>query len=151
MPRNIDQIVSELAALKPCDFEDATSDCDGVERLEKLVHELMALPQPERGARALFDVMERMGDSDLGMPGPLVHALEAMPGRYERELGESLKRKPVHLSVWMVNRILNGTRDPEVRQHYFDLLGDASEHPGATEGVRDEALYFIELQVKKAM
>src|SRR5439155_10043350 len=32
--------------------------------------------------------------ADLGSPGPLVHTLERMRGHYERELVESIKRRP---------------------------------------------------------
>jgi hypothetical protein len=150
MSRPFDQIIAGLVALEARDFDDKTPGFDGNERLDELTRELMALPQPERGVRALFDVMERLPDSDLGTPGPLVHALEKMKGRYESELAESLKRKPVYLSVWMVNRILNAMHDPEQRQYYINLLGDASEHPEATDIARDQALYYIEYQVKKS-
>ena len=142
--------MADFATLEPRDFDDQASGGDGLQRLEELTRELMALPQPERGVRALFEFMERMGDSDLGMLGPIVRALEAMPDHYESELAESFKRKPVYLTVWMVNRILNGRNDPEQRQHYLNLLGDASEHPGATEVASEQALYYIEYQVKKA-
>ena len=54
---------------------------DGHERLHEFTEELMTLPEPECGVRALFDGMERMPDADLGCPGPLVHTLERMPGR----------------------------------------------------------------------
>src|SRR5437773_2057684 len=78
-------------------------------------------------------VMERMPDTEMGAPGPLVHALERMSGRYENELVESIKRKPTPLAIWMVNGILNGTRSREQRQYYMDLLRFAVDHPAATE------------------
>src|SRR5205814_10377679 len=86
MPRTFEQIIEGLAALNAEDFDYHTPGFDGHEQLHELTEELMALPQPERAIRALFDVMERMPDADLGSPGPLVHTLERMLGHYEREL-----------------------------------------------------------------
>src|SRR6266487_324022 len=139
MPRTFEQIIEGLGALNAEDFDYHTPGFDGHEQLHELTEELMALPQPERAIRALFDVMERMPDADLGSPGPLVHTLERMLGHYERELVESIKRRPSPTAIWMVNRILNGTRVPEQRQFYIDLLRFAAEHPKAPESARYEA------------
>ena len=146
MPRTFDQILAGLAALKAEDFDCHTPGFDGNERLHELTEELMTLPQPERGVPALFDVMERMPEADLGSPGPLVHTLERMRGHYERELVESIKRRPSPTAIWMVNRILNATRVPEQRKFYMDLLRFAAEHPAAPESARHEAEHFIEYQ-----
>ena len=148
MPRTFDQIIADLAALKPEDFDFMRRDSDGPERLNALTDELMTLPQPERAVRPMFEVMERMPESDLGSPGPLVHTLEQMCGHYEGELVESIKRRPTPLAVWMVNRILNATRSPEQRQFYMDLLRFAAEHPKAPESARRQAHDFIEHQTR---
>lgn len=149
MARSFEQIVAGLAALKAEDFDYHKPGFDGNERLHELTKELMALPQPERGIRALFDVMERMPDADLGSPGPLVHTLERMRGRHESELVESIKRLPTPTAVWMVNRILNATHDREEREFYMDLLRFAAEHPTAPESAKHEAQHFIEYQTRK--
>src|SRR3954468_10393913 len=128
MPRTFEQVVADLAALKPEDFDFMRPDSNGPARLNTLADELMTLPQPERAVRPMFDVMERMPESDLGSPGPLVHTLEQMRGHYESELVESIKRKPTPLAIWMVNRILNATQAREQRQAYLDLLQLAAEH-----------------------
>jgi hypothetical protein len=143
MPRTFDQILAAFAALRPSDFD---NEAVGVCKLNELTDELMALPQPERAIPAMFSVMERMPDIEMGTPGPLVHTLEQMRGRYESELVESIKRQPAGLSIWMVNRILNVTRDQEQRQFYMDLLRFAAEHPAASEELRYEAQHHIEYQ-----
>jgi hypothetical protein len=143
MPRTFDQSLADFAALQPSDFD---NEAAGICILNELTDELMALPQPERAIPALFGVMERMPDVEMGTPGPLVHTLEQMRGLYERELVESIKRQPAGLSIWMVNRILNATRVPEQRQFYMDLLQFAAEHPAATKYARHEARFFIEHQ-----
>jgi hypothetical protein len=146
MSLTFDQILAGLAALKPEDFDLMRLDSDGSERLNALTEELMLLPQPERGVRAMFEVMERLPKSDLGSPGPLVHTLEQMRGHYESELIESIRRRPTPLAVWMVNRLLNASRAPEERLAYLDLLRFAAEHPAAPEAARHEAQHFIEYQ-----
>ncbi len=110
----------------------------------------MALPHPERAIRTLFAVIESMPDTDMGHPGPLVHALEKMRGHYEHQLVESIKRRPTFLTVWMVNRILNATSDVEQRRFYLDLLQFAAEHAAAPESARREARYFIKYQTGAA-
>jgi hypothetical protein len=141
MIRTFEQILEGLAALKPEDFDNFIP-----EELFALTDELMALPNPERGIPALFNLMERLSGSDLGCPGPIVHTLESMQGHYESELCESLRRKPTPLSVWMVNRILNACRNPEERNAYLAVLESAAEHPEASNEARNDALHFIELQ-----
>jgi hypothetical protein len=149
MPRNLEQIIAGLAALKAEDFDYQKPGFDGNERLYELTEELLTTPQPERGVSALFDVMERMPEADLGSPGPLVHTLEKMRGHYEQELVESIKRKPSPTAIWMVNRILNATRAPDQRQFYMDLLRFATEHPLACEAARNEAQHFVDYQSKR--
>jgi len=143
MPRTFGQILADFEALKPSDFD---NEAAGVCKLYELTDELMAQPQPERAIPTLFAVFERMPDTEMGTPGPLVHTLEQMRGRYERELVESIKRKPTDLAIGMVNRILNATRVPEQRQFYMDLLRFAAEHPAAPESARSRAHGYIEYQ-----
>jgi hypothetical protein len=147
MPRTFDQLLDDFVALKPSDFVDEYA---GLDKLRGLTDELMAQPQPERAIPALFAVMERMPITEMGTPGPLVHTLEQMRGHYEHELAQSVKRQPANLSVWMVNRILNGTRDSRQRQIYLDLLRVAAEHPKAPDSVRHEAEHFIQHQSRAA-
>jgi hypothetical protein len=113
MPRTFDQLLADFAALKPGDFDDEAA---GLNRLQGLTDEFLAQSQPELAIPALFAVMERMPVTELGAPGPLVYTLESMRGHHEHELVESSKRQPANLNVWMVNRILKGTCDPEQEQ-----------------------------------
>jgi len=70
--------------------------------------------------------MEDNPDIDYGMPGALVHFLERfyMHG-YEDELIASIRRKPTPHTVWMLNRLINGTKSPDVRSRYIDELKKA--------------------------
>jgi hypothetical protein len=150
MPLSFDQIIAGLGALIAEDFDESLPGADGIQKLYELTEALELLPEPERCIRAMFDVMERMPTADLGSPGSLVHALEWMRGRYESELVASIKRLPTPSTVWMLNRILNGTRDSNQRQIYLDWLRFAAEHTTATESVKRDAQRFINIQTKAA-
>lgn len=147
MARTFEQILAEFAALKPTDFDD---EAEGILKLQGLTNELMTLPQPECAIPAIFDVMERLSGADLGSPGPLVHTLERMRGHYETDLTESIKRKPTALTVWMLNRMLNGTLAREQRQIYLDLLRLAAKHPAASSIAKGEAARFFKRHTREA-
>ena len=143
MPRTIDQVLADFGALQPSDFD---NEAAGISKLYGLTNELMALPEPERAIPALFAFMERMPSTELGTPGPLVHALEQMRGHYEHELVESIKRQPTGSAVAMAIGLFNGTDDVEQRKFYFDLIQFAMEHPSRSDSAFYEAQNFIEYQ-----
>ena len=69
---------------------------------------------------AVEPIMRFMEDNpalDFGMPGPLVHFVEMFHRRgYEEKLIDSVNRRPTEHTVWMLNRLINGTDDPRQRQ-----------------------------------
>lgn len=142
----LEEITAGLHALKAEDFDYSNPAADGDKRLEELTDALLELPHPERAVSALFNVMERMPEADLGTPGPLVYTLERMKGTYEEELARSIQRIPAPLSVWMVNRILNKTKDAAQREPWLGLLRIAAEHPASTYNVREDAKHFLLMQ-----
>jgi hypothetical protein len=107
----------------------------------------MALPSPERAIPELFAVIERLPESDLGTPGPLVHTLEAMRDRgYESELVNSVQRLPTRVSVSMVNAILNSPLSADRRTFYMNILRDVVHNPEAAEEAREQAEHYIQYQ-----
>jgi hypothetical protein len=91
--------------------------------------------------------MERLDDADLGTPGPLVHTLESWPGRYETLFMDSVKRKPLPLTVWMVNRILNA--HPPKSEQWLELLRRSQIHPLASASTKLDVARFLEHQAKR--
>jgi hypothetical protein len=146
MSRDAASLVSELRSLTADDF-DYMKGATGPERLYALCEEVEALSDPTVIFPEFFALIERLSDSELGTPGPLVHTMEKHSGHYEQLLTDSLKRKPTDLTVWMVNRILNG--EPADSAFWMDQLSIAAEHPSATPLAKDQALHFIEFQKKK--
>ncbi|WP_424042024.1 hypothetical protein [Prevotella pallens] len=71
----------------------------------------------------LFRILEKNSDFDFGMPGQIVHALEKHYKKgLEEELFKSLNRKPTFYTLWMLNRIINGTSDPKEKEGYMEML-----------------------------
>lgn len=147
MARPLDQVASDFDSLTAADFDEWNRRATGPERLRELCDELKRLGDPLMAAAVLFRTMERLDGSELGTPGPLVHTLEAWGGQYEAFLVESVSRKPTPLSVWMVNRILNGNAPN--REAWLSLLRRAEHHPAASDVTRAQARDFLQFQTRR--
>jgi hypothetical protein len=143
-----EEVIEGLGSLEAEEFDLSNVNGRGMERLYELTEALLALPAPERAIPALFAVMERLSQSNLGSPGPLVHTLEGLTG-YEEELLNSVRRHPTPLSVWMVNRILNTDLARERLSALLALLEMAATHPAASDTVRADVADFLRLQRSK--
>jgi hypothetical protein len=78
----------------------------------------------------ILQFMENHPDVDLGTPGALVHFSEEFHRHgYEEKLLESISRRPVSHTIWMLNRLINGTKVPATRQRYVDAMIRAKSHP----------------------
>jgi len=116
------------------DFETVMMDC--MEEIEENYNQLDSV-QP------LLRLMERHPLTDFGSPGPIVHFVERFYKKgYEEELLLSLKRIPTLHTVWMLNRLINGTDQAEV---YLDLLKEISENTSYDKEIREEALHFLSI------
>src|SRR5262245_1945524 len=80
----------------------------------------------------------------LGLPGPLVHELEAIPD-YLPLLRDPLRRQPTSYGFWMVNR-LNTKLPGEQRESRLSELRAALEHPLASEQTRKAAERYLTYQ-----
>lgn len=134
------RLIAELDAFAPFDDEG-----DNTTRLEALMHVLSELPDPTAVFPAVFALIERFPEAELGAPGPLVHELESLGG-YNQQLSLSVRRRPTDLTVWMVNRILNSSSAPQDRAPWLSLLRLAAEHPGASDPVKRSARDFLIFQ-----
>ena len=114
------------------DFETVMMDC--MEEIEEKYNQLDSV-QP------LLRLMERHPLTDFGSPGSIVHFVERFYKKgYEEELLLSLKRMPTLHTVWMLNRLINGTDQAEV---YLDLLKEITENASFDKEIREEALHFL--------
>ena len=154
MPREPGLVQSEMMSLTERDFDPSNSDARGIERLHELCEDLaghsVAVVAP-----VVLGFIEKFANPvaidarwDLGTPGPLVHALEALPG-FEPFLVESLQRRPAPLSVWMLNRLLNALPSGDDHDRYLALLRSIRDRGDVSSATAAEAADFLEYQRRK--
>jgi hypothetical protein len=100
------------------------------------------------GAGAVGEVlnfMERHPSTDFGAPGALVHFVERFyRNGYEEKLLESVNRKPTAITVWMLNRLLNGAKTEAERQALWRALDGVQANPLADSSATQMAKRFLE-------
>lgn len=104
-----------------------TVDDSNISDLEALCEDIIELNNEGWDTAILMDplfrILEENSDFDFGMPGQIVHALEKHYKKgLEEELFKSLNRKPTFYTLWMLNRIINGTSDTKEKEGYMEML-----------------------------
>lgn len=145
--RTLSDIAADFDSLTASDFDEWITTANGWERLDQLCDEMLAINDVAACAPIMFGVMERLDQSRLGTPGPLVHTLEKWRGGYELFLAESLRRKPSPLTVWMANRILN--LNPPDAATWMTLLQSVADHPAASEESKRQAARYLVYQGRR--
>ena len=95
-----------------------------------------------------FRFIERNADADLGTPGPLIHFLERFYPRYCGRLVESVERRPTSYTLWMLNRILNGSATVPERTDLLSLLARVAGSADVDPDLREQAREFWELHAE---
>jgi hypothetical protein len=97
--------------------------------------------------------MEEHEEIDFGVPGPLVHFIEQICAKdesgkdiYELLLTESIRRKAGHYTLWMLNRILNATDDPNDRRRLLAVMAAARETVSGSAELLEEIDDYLEYQ-----
>jgi len=99
-------------------------------RSEELIKDWSSKAAGIETVEAILRFMEDHPLIDYGMPGPLVHFVERFYGDgYEAKLVESIQRKPISHTVWMLNRVINGTRTTDVRERLIAVMEQAKHNP----------------------
>ena len=130
--------------LKKIPFEGQEID---MEQLYCFIDALDEDPKKRDAVPAIFRFIEAHSDKDLGSPGPLVHFIEE-ESDYFIELENSALRKPTDLTVWMINRIINGA-EPNDRRRWLAILAEIACNPNADAETIESAKEFIEYQSEK--
>ena len=104
-----------------------TVDDSNISDLEALCEDIIELNNEGWDTAILMDplfrILENNTEFDFGMPGQIVHTLEKHYKKgLEEELFKSLNRKPTFYTLWMLNRIINGTSDPKEKEGYMEML-----------------------------
>ena len=123
----------------------AAASADVVGELALLAEELRELGVGVAAIRPILKFMEAHPHIDLGAPGPLVHFVEQFFGAgYETELLASLGRRPTAHTVWMLNRVINGTKTSAALETMIVGLRAVEQHPAADAEARLQAAGFLE-------
>lgn len=110
----------------------------------ELVEELKTSGAGLEAVVEILRCMEANPNADFGTPGPLVHFVERFFKKgYEDELAKSLARQPTSHTVWMLNRLINGTKDATERARLIGVLKAAREHPSANQETQDSVIEFL--------
>ena len=143
MSRTAEELIADLEAITEQDF---IRNYYGIlDRLRVAADDILELPRPLDLAPHLFRLLERFPEEEFGAPGPIVAALEEMPG-YEPLLRESVSRKPTQHTVWMVNRLLNSPLDEATRASWMQSLEAVLQHPDADDLARESVTEFLHHQ-----
>ena len=122
----------------------AAQSSDIASELQALIDEASVEGADLGSVDVVLRFMEENPGLDLGAPGPLVHFVEKFHGvGYEEKLLRSLSRRPTMYTVWMLNRVLNSTKDSRARDHLLDALRAAQNHPMVDDQTRKQASRFL--------
>jgi hypothetical protein len=139
MQSDTDKMIAALDA-----FTAGPNDDDAVFNLYNITAGFDALPDNARVVPSMFAVMERCGGADLGNPGPLVHCIESLAyEHYSSLLVDSIRRHPMYLNVWMINRILNLTIPDDHRKKLLDVLESVVKSAAASPTIVELAKMFL--------
>lgn len=143
MSRDIREVVAEVDALRT--VEDADLD-----RLQTLIDEYFAFPSADHHIEVWFRLFERFPDDDgCEVFWTILHGLETQPS-YDAAVVASVRRKPTHFPVLMVNRMLNGGVVTVDGIDLLELLQEVAADKTAAAIVRKDAQRFAERQRTRA-
>ena len=119
----IHQVKENLASIHHVDdsnFDKLNLLCEEINHINKGIQPDTSLIRP------LLDILEANPNYDFGMPGYMVHTLETYYKKgLEQELIGSIKRNPTLYTIWMLNRIINGTTNKKEQTCYLNILKEA--------------------------
>lgn len=129
----LEGLIEEMEkSIESDDFELVMEDCMQKVEMEDIGVEAIT---------PLLKFMERHPLADFGMPGAIVHYVEKFyKNGYEELLMESVKRRPAMHTVWMLNRIINGSEEAE---KYIDLMREVINRPDVHEDIKKSAENFL--------
>jgi hypothetical protein len=139
MSRDIRQIVADIDALP-------TADGDDLDRLQTLIDEYFASTAATAHIDVWFRLYERFpNDHGHGVFWTILHGLEAQSG-CDAAVVASVRRRPTHYPVMMVNRMLNADICTAAGVDLLGLLRQVAADKRAAAGVREDAERFLEHQ-----
>jgi hypothetical protein len=95
----------------------------------------------------ILQFMENHPAIDYGTPGALVHFTERFYQKgYDEKLIESVRRKPTVHTAWMLNRLINGTKDDAAKKQLVEIMSQAKSSLQADPATVQEIEHYLEFQ-----
>jgi len=139
MSREIRQVVADIDTLR-------TADGDDLLRLQALIEEYFASPDAPAHIDVWFRLYERFPDDHgHGVFWTILHGIEAQPTS-DAAVVASIRRRPTHYPVLMVNRMLNGGIPAAAGVDLIGLLRQIAADERVAATVRADAEQFLEHQ-----
>jgi hypothetical protein len=138
------KIIEEIAAM----YINENNIDDVLDRVDELMELLPDNKDAHLACEAMIQLLERHPYVVFGNPGEVVHTIEKYQGYYEEHLIASLDRKPVSITLWMLNRIINVKKGSE-KDLLVQKMQAYSKHPLADDEAVDAALDFYNFQVNE--
>lgn len=135
------EIIEKFKSLKI----ESSEDYQSLELINELTDFLRQNPDGYLASEEMIDLLERHPAIEFGSPGEPVHTLETFLGHYEDLLMNSLDRLPTQMTVWMLNRMVNGQSENN-KKELIQKLKDCISHPLADEIAVEVAKDFYEYQ-----
>ncbi len=134
---NIDELKRRL------DFIVKSADLIG--ESEKLINDLQSSESGLEAVSEILRCMEVNPTVDFGAPGPFVHFVERFYKRgYEGELLKSIMRQPTPHTVWMLNRVINGTKNIDEVGKLIGIMKSVVDNKNVDEATKAMAKHFLE-------
>ena len=109
----------------------------------EITEDLQERPDAFLAVGPILKILEANPDVDFGTPGPLVHFVEKFYKQgYEELLVDSIKRCPTELTIWMLNRIINGSKG-EQKAYFLQILKNVTTISTVNEGIKALSYQFI--------
>lgn len=140
MDKELNKLINKL--------KESITDDDFINISYDIIEEIEEMENAVSAIEPILILMEKNPNIDFGKPGPLVHFVEKFyKNGYEEKLIESLKRMPTKHTVWMLNRIINGSQGDE-KKYFLNILDNVLTYPNIDNEVLLLANHFIELHVE---
>ncbi len=111
----------------------------------EVIEEIEGRSDAFESVEPILKLMENNADFNFGKPGPLVHFVEKYyKNGYEEKLVESLQRHPTKHTLWMLNRIINGSEN-DAKEHYLNVLDRILEIHSLDDGTSELTKHFRSL------
>ncbi len=126
-------------------LEHLASAEDFASRSAELVDRWNAAEVGFEAVEPILRFMEEHRSIEFGMPGALVHFVERFHRNgYEEKLLDSISRRPTRHTVWMLNRVINGTSEPATKQRLITAMAHARSNPLVDSNALNQIQRFLE-------